>query len=411
MLGDVGKFSIKPFNSMCNAQKANPYHLARVPGPLGVDRYIGHLVPNRCPVDGPNFTPGFFVPPVTPGTMGVNDQAAAAAGAKPETKDAETKDAEKELDLLRRLYGRMKNKTGSKAYFSYNSKTKAWVYDTIEYIKDRKSFFGSTKDYKAFKTKAKADLDADKEKLRGLVDPPKAKRKKHADWKDAQVVFYTWVKKAHEKTAGAGADYAKVVKAQMSDKLKKAVATVRKDYGKGFKAGGFNPRPIKRPGGVYLLGTISEHGVGSAIDIDSGSNPQIESWRWKRILTYTGKQASSSSLAAKWKAKDPAKAKEVYDAVKAVSDAWVAKLAKAVKKLEDDAMLAAEKQAKPVAKVDHLAAVIAADTDLKKIGSTWVKKWEGGFLSLEWELVKELHEEGLRWGATFSTPDIHHFEF
>jgi hypothetical protein len=25
-------------------------------------------------------------------------------------------------------------------------------------------------------------------------------------------------------------------------------------------------------------------------------------------------------------------------------------------------------------------------------------------------LVKELHEEGFVWGATFSHPDLHHFE-
>ena len=38
-------------------------------------------------------------------------------------------------------------------------------------------------------------------------------------------------------------------------------------------------------------------------------------------------------------------------------------------------------------------------------------KWKDGFFTLEWELVKELHANGFRWGATFPhSVDLHHFE-
>ena len=32
------------------------------------------------------------------------------------------------------------------------------------------------------------------------------------------------------------------------------------------------------------------------------------------------------------------------------------------------------------------------------------------FASLEWAVVKELHEEGFAWGVYFDPPDLHHFQ-
>lgn len=369
-------------------------------------------------------------PSDTPGPTGVSDEAAQAAKVKADTRSTETKNAEKELDLLRRLYSRVKNKSATKSYFSHKTvkKKKAWIYETDEYIKDRKDFFGSTKKYEDYKKKAKEELDEDKGKLRKYIEPQVSVRNKHSDWKDAQDIFYSWVKKAYDKKAGDKADFAKVIKAQMSEKLKKALDQVKSDYEKSFKAGGFNPRPQKMSG-AYRLGTISEHAVGNAIDIEAAKNPQVESWRWKRIQSYTGKKANPSDLKAKWKSKDEKKAKEAYDAFKAVNDEWVSKLSKAGKKREEDvakktaaAKAAASKSdsaeatakkaeaPKPAAKVDHLRAVIDADENLKNIGANWVTKWKDGFLTLEWNLVKELHEEGFAWGALFSSPDLHHFE-
>jgi len=389
--------------------------MSRIPGSLGLSMQRGQMIPHRGPLCG--FLPfsAADTPAVTPGPTGINDKAAAKANGKTEAKkDAKTteeKNAETELDLLRRLYGTMKNSSNTKAYFSKVKKDKktVWVYDTKEYIKDRKAFFGSTKDYEDYKKKANEDLDADNEKLRRYVDPPKAVRKKHVDWKNGQAVFYAWVKKKFEKDHGTKSEYSKIIKAQKSDKLKKALATVKKDYGKSFASGGFNPRPIKRPGGIYLLGTISEHAVGNAIDIESTKNPQIDTWRWNRIVAYTGKKASRSDLRTKWKSKDQKRAKEAYDAVKALNDEWVSKLEKAVKKLEEDAKKKAGAP-KAAPKVDYLDRVIDADENLKRLKKQWVKKWKDGFFSLEWALVKELHEEAFDWGVHFNPPDLHHFE-
>lgn len=397
--------------------------MSRVPGPLGVSDHSGSVILNRNPLKGTLVARAGGTPKKKPGPIGIENKASAKTAAKTETKSAETKNAEKELDLLRRLYGIMKDSKNNKAYF--HRKKKKWVYDTDAYIKDRKSFFGSTKDYEDYKKEAKKDLDDDNEKLRRFIDPPKSVRKKHKDWKDGQEVFYAWVKKKFEKDNGTKVAYSKIIKAQKSEKLKKALAAVKKDYGKSFKAGGFNPRPQKRPGGVYLLGTISEHAVGNAIDINPTENAQISSQKWKYILAYTGKKVSTSDLKTKWKSKSSAKAKEVYDAIKAVNDEWISKLDKSVKKLEEEEQKKAKAAVKLKSvgaagkaagkstgkKVDYLDKVIAGDNNLKKIGKVWIKKWKGGFLKLEWALVKELHEEDLIWGATFSTPDLHHFEF
>ena len=400
--------------------------MSRIPGPLGSNPHSGIIVPvldtvrrlvqSLYPDHVPHPPRGT---PHSPGPTGTNDQAATTvckAVATAPNAATETKEAKDELDLLRRLYGMMKNRSNKKRYFSYDAKKNEWSYDTELYIRDRSDYFGSTKAYLNYKAAAKKELDADKAKLRRYIEPQPKKRKKHEDWKDGQDVFYSWVKKAYEKKHGTKSDYAKIIKAQMSEKLKKALAQARADYGKSFRAGGFNPRPVKRPGGAYLLGTLSEHAVGNAIDIDSSKNPQITAANWRRILAFTGKTVSLSALATKWKSKNQAGAKEVYDTIKGVSDEWASRIDKAVAKLQKDADAAAkttaEKKVAPKKKpaADYLDRVIAADQNLKGIGKAWVKKYQDGFLAMEWALVKELHEEGFRWGATFRTPDLHHFE-
>lgn len=395
----------------------------KIPGPVCEIKSSGNIINNRGPFDGTPTQSVVKIKP-TPGVSGMGPDAMAKAEAQKDTKSAEVINAEKELDLLRRLYGTMKNSKNTKAYFSIDKKDqKKWVFDATAYINDRSSFFGSTKAYEKYKDEAKKELDADKEKLRAYIDPPKSIRNKHTDWRDGQEVFYCWVKKKFEKDNGTGTEYAKIIKAQQSDKLKKALETVKADYGKSFRTGGFNPRPQKRPGGVYLLGTISEHAVGNAIDIDATQNAQIDSKKWKHILAFTAKTVNRKDLKSKWKSKDASKAKMVYDAFKGVSDEWVEKLNKLLKELkaeEDKKRKAADTKTtvavgkpatkSPAVKKDPLDVVIENDENLKKIGKAWVKKWKDGFLNMQWALVKELHEEGFNWGAVFSTPDLHHFE-
>jgi hypothetical protein len=351
-------------------------------------------------------------------------------------------EAEYELQLLRRLYGGVSSQK-ERLYFKFVKKK--WEYETAEYMIDRSAFFGSIEDYESYKAKCKEELDAGKEALRRVIEPPVKDRKPHADWRLAQDVFYAWTKKAFdreilEKDAKATPDFAAVIKAQMSETLKAKLDTVQKGYKTTFKYGGFNPRPQKNSNG-YILGTLSKHGLGTAIDIDDAKNPIIDAKEWKLILAYTGKTWDDPALTKKWKAKDAASAKEVYDALKGISDEWVSRLDKAVKaseeaakkKADDDAKKRADeeaakkkapegaktsspaantpaKAAPPAAPIDHLAAVIAADENLKKIGAAWVKQWKGGFLNHEWDLVKELHSAGFMWGALFPNIDIHHFQ-
>jgi hypothetical protein len=61
-------------------------------------------------------------------------------------------------------------------------------------------------------------------------------------------------------------------------------------------------------------------------------------------------------------------------------------------------------------KKNPLGAAIEGNDSLKKIGAKFIGEWQKGFFNLPWELVKEFHEEGFLWGATFEHPDLHHFE-
>ena len=57
-----------------------------------------------------------------------------------------------------------------------------------------------------------------------------------------------------------------------------------------------------------------------------------------------------------------------------------------------------------------MAAVIKGDKHLKTLGGKFIGEWKKGFFALPWPLLKELHEEKLRWGAVFDSVDLHHFE-
>lgn len=389
----------------------------RIPGPQGFndeDDLLLHRVPfgaNRWPFRG-------GMPPCTLGM---------SAGLHAELIDAENN--EKELKLLQEVFGVLSK--GGKAYrrLEKKGKKKAKLVDDVDaYVKDRDAFFGSATEYKKYKETAVGELEADKGKLRNLIEPNLAARKGMKNWKDAQNIFYAWVRRSYEQHPDVpkGSDIAKIIKSHSSESLKKALDQVRVDYGKPFQAGGFNPRPMKLAG-KYRLGTLSEHAIGNAIDIDAEKNAQITAAMWGHILKFTGKSLDHAARKSKWKA-DP---KGLYDSMVGVNDEFVKKLNESVQKAEKAAKDAAEKaakeaaekaaaakappgaakpEAKPAAPADPLDTAIAASEDLKKIDRKFLVTWRNGFLSLEWALVKELQEEGFTWGATFTDPDLHHFE-
>jgi|GEM_PF-6123977 len=382
---------------MCDGKIPEAYHKRKVTGCTLL----------RSPLDEYLFP----VAQVTPGPMGTNkDSAAALLKAAAAAKKIVDKANEDELKLLVKVYGTVKNKSGNKSYTYWKKKKRQYRVD--DYVKDRDAFFGSAKKYTDYKKKAHDELEADKKKLRRVIEPPLGKRKKLAKWEDAQDVFYAWVRKAYEKKLGAKVDIPKLINSQMSEELKKALKQVKLDYGKSFKSGGFNPRPMKLSG--YRLGTISNHAIGTAIDIEAAKNAQIRASIWKLILTYTGKSLDHATRKTKWKSKH----KELYDEMKAINDEFVKKLKKAM----DDSVAAAKKTAEAKGataeqkkeyeriKKDPLSAAIKSNATLKKIGKSFLKRWKNGFFNLPKKLVTELHEEKFLWGATFSNPDIHHFE-
>jgi hypothetical protein len=108
----------------------------------------------------------------------------------------------------------------------------------------------------------------------------------------------------------------------------------------------------------------------------------------------------------------------LYESIKSINDAFVVQLAGAIKKVKDDAQKMAsapgatpqQKTASAKLLADPLESVMANNADLKGIGRSFLNEWGTGFFNLPWELVKDLHEEGFLWGATFDDPDLHHFE-
>lgn len=347
------------------------------------------------------------VPNSTLGPIGLDWEAfAAGADAGNLVDDPDKLD----LERLVRLYGSIKDKSGKS--FTYWAKRKL-QHRVPDYVSYRTGFFGSEKSYREQLAAARAELDADGEKLRKFIEPDVVARKRHADWRLAQDVFYAWVRKAYQDELGVDVDIPKLIKSQMSEKLKTALAKVKVDYGKAFQFGGFNPRPMKRDG--YLLGTISEHAIGTAVDVESEKNAHIDTPTWKAIQTFTGKTLTHATAQAKWKTAP----KELVESFKAINDEFLARLAKAIEDTAEGARKAADapgatKAAKArwaTVKKDPLPTTIGDNESLKKIGRSFINEWgKKGFFDLPWELIKEFHEEGFLWGATFEHPDLHHFE-
>jgi hypothetical protein len=307
--------------------------------------------------------------------------------------DAELAAGVDELELLREVYGGVLDQSGKLPYAVFGQN--GWEYRANEYLNQRDSFFGSAQQYEAYKQVAVAELDADGGKLRNVLDPNVGVRKNLPRWKEGQAPFYAWTRKAYEKELGAGADVPKVINANQSPALRAALKQVRADFKGPFREEGFNPRPIKTTKG-YRLGTLSDHALGLAVDINTATNAQIESADWKAILDFVGKTLDTKTRAAKWKSAP----EELHTSIKEINDLFVKNLADAI----------AAKEATGLATDKARAAVFSEDKNLARLSKGFRARWLNGFFDLPWALVKELHEEKLIWGATFDRVDLHHFE-
>jgi hypothetical protein len=261
-----------------------------------------------------------------------------------------------------------------------------------DYIAYRNEFFGSAAAYEDYASESDAELETTKN-LRKLIELGANP--------EAQKVFYRWVRKAYQKN-GVN-DVAGLILRGNSEELKAALSKVRVAYDKPFKSGGFNPRPKKDSGYRYRLGTISEHGMGNAIDIESQSNPILSQKEWDFLIEFTGKPKVDLSL-TRWKTSPQA----MWQDVKDVNDLFVKKVGTETKRLQTERQKEDEKlkaAGKPIpnrpAPINELLAKAPK-----------LIEWQQGFFTLAWSLLEQLHKHKFRWGATFypANVDLHHFE-
>lgn len=262
--------------------------------------------------------------------------------------------------------------------------------DVESYVKHRNQVFGSSEEYLKYAAVADAELDATKG-LRNVVEL--------SGIPAAQTVLYRWLRKAYETKAGVS-DVPGLIKQGMSKELKAAIDKVKNAYGKTFRYGGFNPRPKKNAKYKFRLGTVSEHGLGKAVDIEAKKNPILSTADWQFIETLTGKTVDRKK--ERWQKQPEDLWKDVAD----LNQRFVKKLKEEVERIEKEraAALLASGKTKPTKQPKA-----PLDEILKK--NKTLKKYKDGFFTLEWNLVKALHENGFTWGATFGNAvDLHHFE-
>jgi len=277
------------------------------------------------------------------------------------------------------------------------STAQGWKYNSGQYLTDCIRYFGSISAYQDYKLLARSEINGEKPLDRHL-EPNMSLRKEGTNWQEAQVIFYAWTRKGYEyaleKAGRTGVNIPDLVRGGQSDKLKAALATIRHDYSGAFAAGGFNARPMKISG-RYRLGTLSDHALGTAVDVNATQNAQLTKKQWEAVIAFTGDTtlATHTTRASLWK-NSP---QELVTGIQTLSNSFVRLLREAVTATQESDGIKA------------LAKAIADNEYLKKQPDV-ARKWCNGFFNLPWALVKEFHEEGFLWGATFSSPDLHHFE-
>jgi hypothetical protein len=306
----------------------------------------------------------------------------------------EREDGRAELELMFEIYHGVLDARGD----SYRTNgTHGAIYRVDDYLNDRDAYFGSTQAYMDYRDIALRELEDNQGSLRDCIEPGLGERPNLKRWKEGQVCFYAWTRKAFEKKLGSDNKILGIIRMGSSPTLNAALKQVRADYKGSYRKEESNPRPIKKVGG-YKLGTLSDHAMGEAVDIDSHKNAQITSAQWAAIEMYTGRTLSKAMREAQWTA-----APQALHATFVEINAEFVRLLK----LEIDRQIAAGVDSDDKKLV---AALMKADKHLAKLGEGFLKNWKNGFFAMPWALLKEFHEEKLRWGAVFSTIDLHHFE-
>ncbi len=299
----------------------------------------------------------------------------------------------------------------------YDRRRRAYL-DIESYVADRSLFFGGTSAYRAFSAESDEELASTQwvrakrtRTLRSMIEF----NKKHEERK--QQIFFRWVRKAYREKYGPSVNVPELIRRGMSQELADKIASIRGSVRvKGikqekFRAGGFNPRPIKY-NHHYLLGTLSEHGTGMAVDIEDKDNPQFTLAEWDSIQKIAGRAFARSG---RWKTEAAAEA--LWKDFKLSNDQFTANVKSGIQRIEKERAQKAKadegRSAKPPAA--SLPSAQRTQTPIREVLgahhealSPWVSR---GFLCLPLDLVLELHAQGFVWGATFgSNVDLHHFE-
>jgi hypothetical protein len=344
--------------------------------------------PVAGPTDGTSIWPELYSPGFLPAALGMSDAITAADRA--------------EFFIIKQMP-------------VYDSKRRR--YQTVNhYVSDRTLYFGLPSAYARFATESDAELantrwvrKKNTRTLRSMIEF----NQKHETQK--QKIFYRWVRKAYKLKYGEDVDVPELIRKGMSQELANKIAAVRgsirvkKIQDQEFHAGGFNPRPIKFDH-HYLLGTLSEHATGMAVDIDDEQNAQLTSEEWAFVEGLVGKHVNRHG---RWN-KGEADAEALWNDIKEINDLFVKKIADEVKRLEKE-QSEKEKTEKAASKPVAGRPVKPVMAPLQEILGkhykdlhTWTTK---GFFHLPLELVLELHAHGFTWGATFKTNvDLHHFQ-
>lgn len=257
-----------------------------------------------------------------------------------------------------------------------------------DYVTYRDGHFGSRAEYDAIRAVADAEWDEN-----GPIRNHVGQKEDSTDKKKA---LYRWLRLEYRR---AGIDTAPEIVALMrqgmTPELQAIVGRVRALH-PGLRTGGFVARPIKHTDVGYKLGTLSEHGTGRAFDIKPQSdNPQIPVGSWQVIERLVGHHVDRRLR--RWQTDPAALWQDVHD-------------------------LNQEYQAEVTSRVSEIHAARKADgkdpdhpNPLNKVlADSWLRDRaieEGlSFFTLTQDLVLAMHGEGLVWGVTLSTPDLHHFE-
>jgi len=358
---------------------------ARTPGPLGLART--HVTWHRPPPPGP-----ISSEPVSLGRHRSEPPHLPVFSA------AELSGATDELELLTGAYEFAMQSSNAKIDFA-RYRAEPSTYKVEAYLRARDAWFGPGNAYSAYREVVAREFAAAPD-LRNRIEPNKAKRGRYARWREAQDVFYAWTRRGYERKLGSGVNIPALLISQDSPQLKAALKQVSLRSGHQFTQGTFNPRPEKSPIG-YRLGTISEHAFGNAIDIDPTHNSQLYAKEWTAIQSFTDAPKELGEPAfrkAQWRSKP----RELHNAILELSHEFSVRLQNVLEEYQRERADLSQEGAVEAVKRDN--------PNLAPIATARLRAWTRGFFSLSWEVVGALHEAQFLWGATFKTPDLHHFE-